>query len=91
LQFKGHIKSVLTALDELTARAAEVKTLRMKDGKDLGGDSKELLTGLEASLTSLKEVLTPVAETEKPLISTAESQAMLARGIEIELGKGKSA
>jgi HK97 family phage prohead protease len=62
LQFKRHVEVVKTAIDELTTRVAEVKTLRAKEGKTLGGTSQEALADVEASLTSLKAVLTPAAD-----------------------------
>ena len=60
------IEAVKTAVDELTKRVGEVKTLRAKDGKTLGGTSQEALAEVEASLNSLKEVLTPAADPQHP-------------------------
>jgi hypothetical protein len=63
LTFSEHAEAVLTAADELIARASEVVTLRATQGKTIGAESAELMTRLDGSLDRLKALLaepTPV-------------------------------
>lgn len=52
-----HAGAVLTDLDELIARAANVMTLREGNGKSLGEESMDLLSKAEASLERLVDLL----------------------------------
>jgi HK97 family phage prohead protease len=63
-QFSDHAESVVTDVDALIERAAEVKAMRLAKGKGMGEQSKELLTNLDASLKRLREVLASAPDTD---------------------------
>lgn len=57
MKFSDHAESVVTDVDALIERAAEVKAMRLAKGKDMGEQSQGLLTSLDASLKRLSEVM----------------------------------
>lgn len=58
-RFTKHLGLVLTRVDEVAARAADVMALRAEKGKGLGKESKDLLERLESSLQGVHDVLDP--------------------------------
>lgn len=57
MKFSEHATAVMADVDELTARADEIKAMRAEKGKDLGDSAKALLEGVDAALTRLREVM----------------------------------
>jgi len=57
LQLTDHISSVVTEVDAVIDRVADVVAKRAERGKKLGGESQGLLTDLDARLHRLKGVL----------------------------------
>lgn len=63
--FTGQCEQVLTELESLTGRGAEILVKRREEGKALGEESRGLLTKIEGELESLKALLfEPAAEPE---------------------------
>lgn len=56
-KFSQHIEAVVTDLDELTERAADVKAKRLEKGKSLGAESRDLLGKLQLANERLMEVM----------------------------------
>ena len=56
-RFSDHAVSVLTDVQDLNDRAAEVKAKRQEKGKSIGAESKDLLSQLEPELKRLAEIL----------------------------------
>lgn len=74
LKLSEQATAVLTDVDALIERAAGVKTLRMQEGKGLGGQTVDLLKALEPALERLREVLTtapPSDDTKTALVREA--------------------
>ncbi|MEB3367410.1 HK97 family phage prohead protease [Saccharopolyspora mangrovi] len=55
--FTGQCEQVLTELESLTGRGAEILVKRREEGKGLGGESRELLTKIDGELETLKGLL----------------------------------
>lgn len=57
LKFAEHIEAVVTEVDALLSRTADVVTMRTEQGKSLGADSAEWLTKLDAQMKRLHDLL----------------------------------
>lgn len=73
MKLSEHAGAVVTALDELTSRVADVHALRLTQGKTLGDDTMSHLEQLEVQMKRLRDVLT----TEPP--PKQDDQAALLR------------
>jgi len=61
--FTGQCEQVLTELESLNGRGAEILVKRREEGKSLGAESTELLSRIQGELTKLQELVTePAAE-----------------------------
>lgn len=69
IKFSDEAQAVLTALESLSARAADVVTKRLEQGKALGADSTALLEQIHAEADRLKALLAaePTPEHEDEL------------------------
>lgn len=74
LQLKDHITSVLTEVDGVIDRAADVVTKRAEQGKALGSESRELLEDLEPRLERLKGVLSPEPTQDDETAANAQQE-----------------
>lgn len=62
--FTGQCEQVLTELESLNGRGAEILVKRREEGKGLGEESRHLLTRIDGELESLKSLLFEPAESE---------------------------
>lgn len=64
LKLTEHIDAVVTAVEELITRTADVVTKRAADGKTLGEESRERLARLDAQLAKLRALGEPASTTD---------------------------
>lgn len=76
LKFFEHATSVLTDVDELITRAADIVMKRREQGKALGAESADMLARLDGQLQRLADL---AAEPEPPTNSSDEAMREYAR------------
>ncbi len=74
LKFTDEAQQVMVLLDALVGRAADVMAMRREKGKELGGESAELLAQVKARADRLAELL---ASTPDPTQEQQEHAALL--------------